>query len=631
MADFPPSSPPGDLLTADQAIQRFFQHVHPDAEDDLAASTLTQRLEARQRQQRERDLEWDEQDNARRARALLDRLFPDSLGTDGEGGILDDPSDSDEGEDVAMHDFSTAGERPSLANIFRAMAGQLEEDTQPEWQDEQLDFEGFLETGDEPYASTDLETVWPGFLGQQPLNPSPSTSRATAPPVVTSSFKPHRSLPRDPSSATSFTSFFQPGSVFYGEQTFGRAEKVASWRRRHPLSNPSRSSSSSASPQPIVWPRPGGSGDSFLPGSEGRQLRLDDEEVTTRVGFSPFPSATASRVGAPPSSNIGPSSSLAIPRPNSSVSSISSSRYTPYAAPPPPNEVSPSWHDRPPSSSSSADPPTSSSRTVPSSTRAPTSSSTASIAARMRARARITQAINPDARNSRESWREVEQEMLASGGRPSGGRTPTSTATSSTARGAGTARSAWEEQEQWAVKVIIQTYDPSSKLLTGVMRAHGVSAPSSLSSLPPTPADVLTHFTGHIIDPTSDGLFSSPSCTPFEGLKVSKHSEAESWIQLGPFKEMPKEELVKEAKRKEWVEERTRGWVLFRLKERGFVTVKEKESTLSIAGYYVCMLSRETGAIEGLYSDPTATPYQRLSLTATSETGAFSLGTFAMR
>lgn len=36
--------------------------------------------------------------------------------------------------------------------------------------------------------------------------------------------------------------------------------------------------------------------------------------------------------------------------------------------------------------------------------------------------------------------------------------------------------------------------------------------------------------------------------------------------------------------------------------------------------------------LAGLYSDPTATPFQRLSLSAHNETtGAFSLGTFSMR
>jgi hypothetical protein len=85
----------------------------------------------------------------------------------------------------------------------------------------------------------------------------------------------------------------------------------------------------------------------------------------------------------------------------------------------------------------------------------------------------------------------------------------------------------------------------------------------------------------------------------------------------------------------------------------------EKESALSIAGHYCCLLSREAGEIEGsssplvllplfssvltlpstrhsalsgLYSDPTATPFQRLSLSARNEfSGSFSLGTFSTR
>lgn len=129
----------------------------------------------------------------------------------------------------------------------------------------------------------------------------------------------------------------------------------------------------------------------------------------------------------------------------------------------------------------------------------------------------------------------------------------------------------------------MQSYSPSSKSLSGLMRAHGVAAPhppsassSSYDSSPPrlVPTDVLTHFTGHIIDPLEDGLFSSLITSPgLETFRVSRQSEAESWIQLGPFTGLTKEELLARGKSREWLEERTRGWVLFRLKERGFVNV----------------------------------------------------------
>jgi hypothetical protein len=143
-------------------------------------------------------------------------------------------------------------------------------------------------------------------------------------------------------------------------------------------------------------------------------------------------------------------------------------------------------------------------------------------------------------------------------------------------------------------QVIVQSYSHSDKFFSGVMRAHGVAAPSSSSttfsstaiyssshstSTRIIPTDVLTHFTAHIIDPLSDGLFSSviaassPEGKTLEPFKVSRQSEAESWIQLGPFKGLSKEELLTMGKNREWVEERTRGWILFRLKERGLVNV----------------------------------------------------------
>ena len=83
-----------------------------------------------------------------------------------------------------------------------------------------------------------------------------------------------------------------------------------------------------------------------------------------------------------------------------------------------------------------------------------------------------------------------------------------------------------------------------------------------------------TFFSGSILHPILDGLFSSPSPTGSGGeFRVTRASEAESWVQLGPFKGMTKGELLECGKSRTWVEERTRGWVLFRWKEREFVNV----------------------------------------------------------
>lgn len=129
----------------------------------------------------------------------------------------------------------------------------------------------------------------------------------------------------------------------------------------------------------------------------------------------------------------------------------------------------------------------------------------------------------------------------------------------------------------------ILSYDPELKSLTGVMRAHGVAIPASTASTaagapPPPVGDVTTFFSGSILHPILDGLFCSPSPTGSGSagggeFHVTRASEAESWVQLGPFKGLAKGELLECAKSRTWVEERTRGWVLFRWKERDFVNV----------------------------------------------------------
>ncbi|TNY21062.1 vacuolar import and degradation protein-domain-containing protein [Rhodotorula diobovata] len=174
------------------------------------------------------------------------------------------------------------------------------------------------------------------------------------------------------------------------------------------------------------------------------------------------------------------------------------------------------------------------------------------------------------------------------------------------------------------------------------MRAHGVAIPASTASTaagapPPPVGDVTTFFSGSILHPILDGLFCSPSPTGSGSagggeFHVTRASEAESWVQLGPFKGLAKGELLECAKSRTWVEERTRGWVLFRWKERDFVNVTAKESSLSISGFYHVVLNRQTGEVEGLYHDPAATPHQRLVLSpADNDRGAFGLGSFAYR
>ncbi|GAA6036919.1 hypothetical protein JCM8097_006354 [Rhodosporidiobolus ruineniae] len=600
----------------------------PHSSIDLAAESLAQRHISRRDREREAELNWDEQDNARRARQLLDRLFaaednPYSHEAPAGAGEDDDEMDMDEIETFAR-DWTERW--PSLMASGTSLGGGDLEEEDEEEEGRMLGFDGDELELDDYADMDDYTTIWPGFVGQRPLNADPPAT--VAPPAVSSSssssIPPWRALARDPSSALSYTSFLAPGTAFVGEQRFGREQRAAARQRESARATRSagivpapRTSARSGTLTNFLLSQSGGAVPDWLNqalGSEGQS-----HPTTSHPEFAPYPAASSSRVAAP---DVGPSSSLAIPRPLSSSSS--SSRYAPYAAPPPPapQTVSPSWFDLP----------------TPASATPSSSSSASSLSASVRARARIAALAYPPARSSRSSWREVGDELLA---RTSSTSRTADAGARTSGRGAG---EDWKEQEQWGVKIIIQSYDPSAKLLSGVMRAHGVAAPPvSASSDPysihparPPPSDVLTSFTGHLIDPVADGLFVSPSSSPAgvggKGeFKVSRQSEAESWAQLGPFKPIGVEEILRGGRDPVWCEENTRGWVLFRLKERGFVNVTEKESSLSIAGHYNCVLDRSTGAIEGLYCDPTATPFQRLDVSPMTPSGGYALGTFELR
>ena len=65
-------------------------------------------------------------------------------------------------------------------------------------------------------------------------------------------------------------------------------------------------------------------------------------------------------------------------------------------------------------------------------------------------------------------------------------------------------------------------------------------------------------------------------------MKVSQSTEAESWIQLGPFKGVSKNELLRLAKDRQWIEDMASGWVLMRWKERDFINVKGESAPNSV-------------------------------------------------
>ncbi|SCZ90560.1 BZ3500_MvSof-1268-A1-R1_Chr1-3g02066 [Microbotryum saponariae] len=164
------------------------------------------------------------------------------------------------------------------------------------------------------------------------------------------------------------------------------------------------------------------------------------------------------------------------------------------------------------------------------------------------------------------------------------------------------------------IQVIIESIDSTMNKITGYM--HALNVPFSASR-------VTTCFTGEILNLAKDGLWSP-------GHWESKiRTDAESWSKLGPFKGMKTNELIRKADGdRQWLNQVTKGHVLMRWKERDFVNVTPSESHLSIAGFYFIVLDRGTGMLEGLYHDPTSSPFQRLELSPWTQGLGFSTGTF---
>ncbi|BGP44870.1 hypothetical protein JCM10450v2_000685 [Rhodotorula kratochvilovae] len=665
--------------------------------DDLAADMLAQRHAARRARELEWDEQDNAARRARALLRSMygeppadgdDELFGEDDDGEGEDPDMDDiehlgggfgyarnrdDEDEDDGDGDMMDDDASGFSDDLDTFMFNSV------DPDAIWR-------GFAQ------AQTDVHALLPGYAGERPLNPSHVAPRDTySAPDPAVPF-----LSRDPSSALSYTSFLQPGATFVGEQTFGSRERSRSRSRVRlsssvsaaapaPRQNPTYARNINA-PGPFTADWGERAVHALLTAAENN---VDADDVSTaHPAFAPHPSAADAAPAGPslgslrtstqppwhaaPSSAwegaFGPSSSLAIPRPPPSgagagtrtgtgaspgsgraenspllallrARSSPSARYAPYSAPgaPPPAPTAaaaPGSVHAPTATYPSTSGAGAAGAAVGSSSTFLGSTPSGPSDAAARVRARVAQSVNPAARSSRGSWGDVGEELLL--------RAVARERDSEARAGRGGAdKRRREGEERWSVKVTIHTYDPELKSLTGTMRAHGVAiTPSSLSSpLPPggapprTVSDVTTFFSGSILHPILDGLFSSPSPTGSGGeFRVTRASEAESWVQLGPFKGMSRGELLECGKSRTWVEERTRGWVLFRWKEREFINVTDTESALSISGFYHVVLNRQTGEIEGLYHDPKASPHQRLVLSpADNDRGAFSLGTFAYR
>ncbi|GAA5980069.1 hypothetical protein JCM10908_001521 [Rhodotorula pacifica] len=485
----------------------------------------------------------------------------------------------------------------------------------------------------------DLDALLQGrLLGTEPLNFSP---RAGRPYAVSSSHPPRTN---DPSSALSYTSFFRPGASFVGEQRFPSAHECSShdvlaemaaaadadgltaaddvlqldlrrWREAHGISSSSASSSggglaanrsaanSGAAPSRVS---PWHSVDLF-----GRPASGHDAAYTTSSSNG---DGNGMRVGR---SETSPLLGLARAR-------ASHNRYAPYSAVANTNSAFPSSTS---TAASSAAAPPHPQPGVPPALGAPTPTRAGGMGSldSLAARAGVPAVVSVAVPNEVDQWPRAYQRMPAAGG-PASASAPKE-----------------EERERWGVKVSIDTYDPVQRQLSGFMAAHGITVASRTdvpisAHSPTTKSDITTFFTGQILHPILDGLFTIPPvgrlnlagwpCKP----RLTRSHEADGWVQIGPFKGMKSGELLERGKDRQWVQEVSKGWILCRWKEKEFINVAAKDAPLSISGHYQVALDRRTGFLEGLYMDPYAAPQQRLVLSpAIDESGAIGFGSYAYR
>ncbi|KAG8534104.1 uncharacterized protein KY384_000948 [Bacidia gigantensis] len=160
------------------------------------------------------------------------------------------------------------------------------------------------------------------------------------------------------------------------------------------------------------------------------------------------------------------------------------------------------------------------------------------------------------------------------------------------------------EDDKWPVKVTIHSIDYEELTLSGTMEAFDV--PDKIS--PSKCSSITTYLEGEIIDFNKNTLET-------KGFNADCRIDGIYWRKLPPFRDMKDDEVIKKFLSKTWMQrELMQKWILMRWKEKHFVTPSEAESSLTISGFYYISMRRSDGRVEGLYYDPTSTPYQHLNL-----------------
>lgn len=217
--------------------------------------------------------------------------------------------------------------------------------------------------------------------------------------------------------------------------------------------------------------------------------------------------------------------------------------------------------------------------------------------------------------------------------------------------------------DHWPVRVVIHAVDADKMTLQGTMEAYDVPQhPPSVSILNSAErpkagkknAPITTYLEGHIIDLVTHS-FLTPSATeaeqhgpypttadnatPYTTLNGSitfpaatPGTDAANWRKLPPFNALSSDsEAARLMLSKDRMNEVNESYIFMRWKERCFIHGKDDKCSaedrsgdrccghgLTISGFYYVSLRRSDGEVEGLYFDPSSTPYQCLRLEGVS-------------
>ncbi|KAI4115499.1 MAG: hypothetical protein LQ345_003910 [Seirophora villosa] len=141
--------------------------------------------------------------------------------------------------------------------------------------------------------------------------------------------------------------------------------------------------------------------------------------------------------------------------------------------------------------------------------------------------------------------------------------------------------------ERWPVRVSIGSVDYDNMTLTGTMEAFNVPDKNSSTQV----SGITTFLEGEIID-------------------FNLHT-----LETKNYQTEENDEMVRGLVSKKWMREELREkYILMRWKEKSVIKPLEAHSVLTISGFYYVSLRRSDGHIEGLYYDPSSTPFQHLTM-----------------